>query len=287
MEEVNQMTVASLQKNLSSYPLSLEDFFVLLSFVTSKSKTFLLAHPEYCLSQSEETNIHLLIQRRLTHEPVAYLTGQKEFYGRTFIVNPSVLIPRPETEVLIEEVLSYTQEITTPTTFIDIGTGSGAIILTLAEELAKREDLFHFIGVDISKKALLVAEENKKCFQNKTVTLQESDLLSAVRIPKEENLCIIANLPYLPTAMYESTLPDVKNFEPMIALESGADGLNHYRRLLEELKALSLPSFTLFIEIDPSQTETLLTLFHTFPKHTINIIPDLTGRERFIQISVS
>jgi release factor glutamine methyltransferase len=282
------MTVGALQKTIlspheGSAPLPPEDFFVLLAFVTGNTKAFLLGHPELELSPKQEERLMDLIARRLNHEPVAYLTGQKEFYGRTFKVNNDVLIPRPETEVLIEEVLNHLTNKPRPTTLIDLGTGSGAIILTLAQELT--DGMYSFIGSDISSEALKVTHENKNLFGNPSVTLIKSDLLENILVGQDENLCIIANLPYLPIDMYENTEPDVKNFEPNIALVSGTDGLDHYRRLIAEIHTLGLNKFTLFLEIDPSQVPALKSILTPFSHHTLTVIKDLTGRERFIKLS--
>ncbi len=281
------MTVGELQKTythpqVATSPIALEDFFVLLAHVTGQTKTFLLAHPEYTLSSEEETRLKALIERRLSHEPVAYLTGHKEFYGRDFLVTPATLIPRPETEVLIEKIVAYLQNISSPTTVLDIGTGSGAIILTLAEELDDTN--FQFIGTDISLDALEIAKKNQKLLQNTSVTFQQSDLLTNVTLPKK-HLCIVANLPYVPTKMYQEAEPDVRNFEPMLALVSGDDGLDHYRRLITEIRERNLTNFSLFLEIDPSQTTELTKLLSIFDTMSITIIKDLTDRERFIKLS--
>ena len=287
----NPMTVGELQK-IYTYPqvsdstITLEDFFVLLMHVTSQSKTFLLAHPEYTLSIEEETRLQALIERRLTHEPVAYLTGHKEFYGRNFHVTSATLIPRPETEVLIEKVLEYLRSTPSPTAVLDIGTGSGAIILTLAEELKTSRD-FSFVGTDISLEALAIAKVNQSNLHNTSVVFQQSDLLADISLVEEKNICIIANLPYVPTKMYQETEPDVRNFEPMIALVSGDDGLDHYRRLITEIHERKLVNFSLFLEIDSSQTVELTGLLSIFHNMRITVIKDLTGRERFIQLSSS
>jgi release factor glutamine methyltransferase len=287
VERNKRMTVGALQKFIltpqAGTPFPLEDFFVLLAFVTSKTKSFLLAHPEYELSQKEKELLMDLIARRRTHEPVAYLTGQKEFYGRTFKVNKHALIPRPETEVLIEEVLKHLAKKPRPTTLVDLGTGSGAIILTLASELTN--EMYSFVGSDISSEAQSVAHENKKQLDCANVTLIKSDLLEHITLGQDENICLIANLPYLPSDMYENTEPDVKNFEPSIALVSGHDGLDHYRKLIGEIDSLNLKNFALFLEIDPGQVQVLKALLFPFATHSFEVIKDLTGRDRFIKLS--
>jgi release factor glutamine methyltransferase len=282
------MTVAELKQTvISAKEVSLPDFFVLLSFVTDKPKAFLFAHEEYALSMEEISLLLNLLKRRALHEPISYLTGTREFYGRNFSVNPSVLIPRPETEFLVERVLAATSS-NTPATFIDIGTGSGAIILTLSEERKSMNEQDVYLGIDISPEALVVAKKNKESLQNISVEFFESDLLKA--IPEkyfEGSLILLANLPYVPTQQYRDAMPDVRLYEPEIALVSGTDGLDHYRRLIQEIITHNISSFTLYLEIDPSQTTTLISVLEsTFPTCTHTVIQDLQGHDRVIECVV-
>lgn len=274
------MTLKELkQKVLHEKLVSLDDFFVLLAFILHQTKTFLLAHEEYLLTPNEEREILHLLERRAKHEPVAYLTTTKEFYGRDFFVDHRVLIPRPETEHIIEKVITLSPA---PQSIIDIGTGSGAIILTLAKELSEPQ---YFIGVDTSLDALTVATLNQQKLTDHKTLLFKSDLLSS--IPERyftQPLVLIANLPYVPQQQYSESMPDVKNYEPPEALVSGVDGLDHYRRLITELSIKNIPHFTLFLEIDASQTSTLKTLFEEhFPSGHFSVFQDLAGYDRVIE----
>ena len=280
------MTILTLkQKVVQEALVSLDDFFVLLSFVTKKPKSFLFAHDEYVLTEDEQLHIESLLQRRVLHEPVAYLIHSREFYGRTFFVDERVLIPRPETELLIDTVLSDVSSYDEPCCLIDVGTGSGAIILTLAKTLPS---LHRFIGVDISPDALTVARQNQKLLEEAEALFFESDLIK--NIPSEYfslTPIIIANLPYVPQKQYDEAMPDVKNYEPAIALVSGTDGLNHYRELIKELKQKNLSSFILYLEIDSSQTLLLEELLKEhFPKGLFTVYKDLASHDRIIKYQV-
>ena len=241
------------------------DAAVLLAFIIKKPKIFLYAHGEKNLTTSQWRSYQKLIKRRMRHEPVAYLVGEKEFYGRTFFVDKRVLIPRPETEFLIDTAKTIKASIV-----IDVGTGSGAIAVTLAKELAKP-----IIAIDISTKALAVAQHNAQR-HNATVKFLRGNLLEPilsrllnynynkeVGIPIEigkslyealklKAVLIVANLPYLPTNRAKMLSLDIKKYEPRLALMGGTDGLKYYRQLLQQIK--KLPARTVLVaEIDSLQ----------------------------------
>ncbi len=281
------MTVAELkQEVILKQEVSLEDFFVLLAFVSGKSKTFLFAHEELSLSKEQSTHLQDLLKRRALHEPVSYLTGSREFFGREFLVTPDTLIPRPETELMVEEVLDQVKNTDLSHTFIDIGTGSGAIILTLAQELTSIGRTAQYLALDISDEALQVAKKNKSAFGDTQVQFLQSDLLISVpEIYQHDNLIFLANLPYVPEEQYRNAMPDVILYEPALALVSGRDGLDHYRRLISELASRKLESFTLYLEIDPSQTMVLQKLIHnTFADGKLEVIKDLQNHDRIIRL---
>src|SRR3989344_7665503 len=205
------------------------DAAILLAFIIKKPKIFLYAHGEKNLTTAQWRSYQKLIKRRMRHEPVAYLVGEKEFYGRTFFVDKRVLIPRPETEFLIDTAKTIKASIV-----IDVGTGSGAIAVTLAKELAKP-----IIAIDISTKALAVAQHNAQR-HNATVKFLRGNLLEPilsrllnynynkeVGIPIEigkslyealklKAVLIVANLPYLPTNRAKMLSLDIKKYEPRL-----------------------------------------------------------------------
>ncbi|HCJ45420.1 MAG TPA: hypothetical protein DHV33_00675, partial [Candidatus Moranbacteria bacterium] len=163
------MTIQELQNRfLLTKKITAVDFFVLLMAVTKKEKAYLFAHPEYRLMMKEQKNIVSFFTRRMKHEPVAYIIGQKEFYGSLFFVTQDTLIPRPETELLVERVLDYIhilQEEKKSIDIFDIGTGSGNIITALAKTLStEKENLvsLSFFAGDISSRSITIAKKNAK-----------------------------------------------------------------------------------------------------------------------------
>lgn len=282
---------------------------LLLAHTLKKNRSFVLAHPEYSTTQEERYQFDAFVTRRTEHEPVAFLVGRKEFYGREFLVNEHTLIPRPETELLVEKILEHISNIENgfqaprlenrSIVIIDIGTGSGNIITTIATELSSRENHekhFSFIGTDISKDALDIAKKNsEKLSVSDKIRFIQSDLLE--NIPKEffsraQESIIAANLPYLSTEEFSNVPVDVKHFEPRSALESGVDGLDHYRKLLEELRKIFQrqkrnSKTTLFFEISPSQKSQISSLIQAiFPRANSEIFRDLAQKYRLVKISI-
>lgn len=232
------------EQRLAKLELPHLDAAVLLALVTKKPKIFIYAHDEKPLAGQAWQRYQQLIHRRTKHEPVAYLIGVKEFYGRKFVVNKNVLIPRPETELLIEEVKKIHADL-----IIDVGTGSGAIAVTLALE-TKRP----VIAIDRSCAALNIAKQNaRRHHADQKIKFISGDLLTPIKKKLKGNLLVVANLPYLPTDRKKTLPPEIKKYEPMLALLGGPDGLTLYRRLLEQIKKLSLAHWTLVAEIDSLQ----------------------------------
>ncbi len=283
------MTVAALQKKYLPL-LAPEDFFLLVAHATKKEKVFLLAHPEYELAVEALEQAEEFLKRRIKHEPVAYIVGHKEFYGRQFFVTPHTLIPRPETELLVEAVLKIVSKQEETIAILDIGTGSGNIIITLAGELSQKK--ISFSALDISKEALTTAKKNAATNNvEERINFIESDLLENV-LPdqiKNKHLIITANLPYLSYEIYNASESDVRDYEPKTALVSERAGLDHYLRLLPQLRALSqcALSTTFFLEISPEQSQEITReIEKIFPTATLTTIQDLSGRDRLIKASI-
>lgn len=303
------MDAGSLQK-LFSMPssgprLAPEDFFVLLAHATGKSKTFLLAHPEYALDAETEAKAQDYFTRRAQHEPVAYITGHKEFYGRDFLVTPDTLIPRPETEHLVERAIAdlrlkiadWKSGPKKKIAVADVGTGSGNIIISIASELAEKNlqseicNLkFTFHAVDTSCAALTIAEKNaKKHNVDDIISFREGSLLEPIfpELKAADGIIIAANLPYLSEEIYQSSADDVKAFEPESALVSDQAGLGHYYRLLDQTAILGKPTL-LFLEISPEQSPVIKRyLAERFPQTEASIRQDLSGRDRIVEIHIS
>ncbi|MBI4713721.1 peptide chain release factor N(5)-glutamine methyltransferase [Candidatus Uhrbacteria bacterium] len=275
------------------------DAEVILSHILNLSRARLFAHGNDFLKPHQQERLLSLIERRCSFEPVAYITGEKTFYGRSFFVNPFVLIPRPATETLIHEALNLAEQIndTEHTLFADIGTGSGAIAVTLALETQ-----IPVVATDIQPHALSVAKTNaSKHKVEDFIDFKEGDLLmpivhlfESMRASSKQqissvypfkHLILCANLPYLTHNQMETIQNDVR-FEPKEALEAGPDGLESYWRLFKQLNKMRslLPRYIFsLIEIDPSQSSRAVELItHQFPRAKTQIKKDLQGLDRII-----
>ncbi|HLI52640.1 MAG TPA: peptide chain release factor N(5)-glutamine methyltransferase [Thermomicrobiaceae bacterium] len=222
-----------------------------------------------------------LVERRAAGEPVAYITGQREFMGLDFLVDRRVLIPRPETEFLVEwgsrRLRRDSGRSHRGRLVVDVGTGSGAIIVSLAALTEPRLGTV-FVGADISREAIEVARLNAARLAPGRVELLVGNLLSWCRRPAD---LILANLPYLrPEQLHEGI-----EREPEAALLSGEDGFDHYRRLLARLPETLAGSGACICEIDPSQRKFALRASRTAtPNRRISVLPDLAGFDRYLVI---
>jgi len=221
------------------------DAELLLLHATGLDRAALLTHPERELTPRELEQYRDHIARRSQHEPVQYITGAQEFYGRPFAVTPAVLIPRPETEHLVEAVLALEPA---PTRVLDVGTGSGILAITLALELPRAV----VTALDISAEALGVARQNAGALGAAArVRFVDSDLLAG--IAGERFDCIVSNPPYVPVG--DVLEPQVARYEPAAALYAGADGLAIYRRLIPAAAAALEPGGYLLLEIGHGQRD--------------------------------
>jgi release factor glutamine methyltransferase len=252
------------------------DAEVLLSHVLRCERVMLLKEPERRLSDSESAFFMSLVARRAAAEPIAYLTGKKEFMGLVFNVSPAVLIPRPETELLVETAAALLSGIARPV-IADVGTGSGAIAVSLAF-LAPGARVF---AVDADPAALTVAEDNAvKHGVADRVTFAVGDLLEPLRGQVAVFDLVAANLPYIPSAAMEALPPEVRR-EPTAALDGGPDGLLFYRRLVPEVKRLLKRGGRLLAEIDPGQARAMSALFQA-GTWSVEFRADLSGRTRVV-----
>lgn len=257
---------------------------LLMASVLKKDRVFVIAHPEYEVKLKEITQFNKLVRARLADWSNAVLIGHKEFYGLDFKVNKDVLVPRPETEILVDVVLDYVKT-KSGAMIMDIGTGSGAIITSLYNNLP---NIYLFLASDKSKKALTVAKAN--ALKNKAkVTFLNGDLLYPylpyIKKINPQNIIITANLPYLkPSEMSE---PSIKK-EPKSALLSGSDGLWHYRRLFSQLKSIKEAKVFLICEINHKQARPIEKLARaSFPKSVTHFKNDYTGRIRFFILELN
>ncbi len=220
------------------------------------------------------------IKRLASGEPVQHIIGHWEFYGRTFKTDKRALIPRPETELLVETILKEVSLISEELpAIVDVGTGTSCIISTLALELNKRGK---FLGIDISSEALELAKENVIMHNLDDIVLLTTLELSDVIEPMTLDI-IVANLPYITTQEYNNLPPHIKNFEPKMALEGGADGTDAIMMIIEEAFAALKPNGLLFLEIGTNQGEIVRSLLSEIGYQHIEIIKDLSGRDRIIR----
>jgi len=254
----------------------------LLAHALGKDGAWIVAHPDARVAPATSKAYASMIARRARHEPFAYIVGEKWFYGRRFRVTKDVLIPRPETEILVEAVLKRTPD--AAMTILDVGTGSGAIGLTLAAERPKAKAVLY----DISKKALDVAAANARALKlGRRARLSKTDILRRpLPEPKAGPIILAANLPYLPVAIWKKSAPEVRLSEPKLALVSGEDGLVHYRALFEKLARWKRPPDLLALEAEPGQFAELRRLaLALMPEAEIEVLKDLYGDERVLVAS--
>jgi len=274
------------------------DAEVLLAHILGKAREYVVAHPEQRLSKKQIASYELLVARRASDEPLAYLVGHKEFYGLDFLVDKYVLIPRPETELLIDKSLALLRSMlrnklrNKMITIIDVGTGSGCIVISLAAKLKDQlpKSKIVFLATDSSKKALNVAQKNAKNHGvGKDIKFLRGNLLTpffhkSVFINHKSEILLLVNLPYLSKNIFSTSSNSVKKFEPKSALLSGTDGLNHYRRFLNQLKLLVTNyqlQATVLCEISPEQKNSFRSeVISRFPEAIILFSKDLCGKWR-------
>lgn len=253
---------------------------LLLCWLLGKTIAEVLAHGEYMLTDLQVGKYWELVEQRKRRKPLAYITGVKSFMGWDFLVTEAVLIPRPETEILVElAVQQLVQHHSGESVVIaDIGTGCGAIGLSMLMLLPPAR----LCAVDSSHSALAVARKNAAQFGlQQRVKFFQGDLLSPLEQFRGKLACIIANLPYIPQDEYASLQPEITDYEPREALVSGKDGLYHYRRLLAQARHYLVAGGLLLVEIGSSQGEEVQTLFRQggFSPQLAN---DLAGRDRVV-----
>jgi len=244
---------------------------ILLEFVCNTERGDLFSHPERLLSVDEEKKYFSLIERRNEKEPVQYITGKTYFYGLEFFCDKSVLIPRFDTEVLVEEVIKRAPK---NSELLDLCTGSGCIAICVKHE---REDIA-VSASDISKEALLVAEKNKDRY-NLDIKLIRSDLFE--NIDKKFDI-IVSNPPYIPTKVISGLEDKVKNFEPKGALDGGEDGLDFYKEIAKEAVNYLKDESILIMEIGFDQGEDVSDILHDNGYKNIEVIKDLNGLDRVV-----
>ncbi len=255
----------------------------LMSHATGWEGAALIVHRDDPIDDDERATFDAALARREAGEPIAYIVGSVGFYGRPFVVTPDVLVPRPESEHVVEAALAELRARPPQRRRVaDIGTGSGILALTIACEI----DDAAVAATDASARALAVARSNAKALAvHKRVKFFEGDLAEPLAAFAPLDV-VIANLPYVPSGDVPAS-PDPVSYEPHIALDGGPDGLDLYRRLLTHLPPLLAPSASLFLEAAPPTIEALAELVTAaFPNAHVEIGEDYAGLERFVAAHV-
>ena len=282
----------SLHSNITARLASLSDTpaldaSVLLARIVERPRSWILAHPEMTLTDEQQNQLNASLARLENGEPFPYVLGHWEFFGLEFEVTPDVLIPRPETELLVEKAIACLQKNPTKMNVADIGTGSGAIAVSVAVNVPNA----NILATDISAKALQVAKRNaEKHGVSERVEFVECDLLPESKVegrrpdPRPLTLDLIcSNLPYIPTSTLKH-LP-IYQREPTVALDGGEDGLDIFRKLLNIIQDWLAPNALILLEIESTLGEQTTQLTRQyFPNAHITLHQDLTSRDRLLEI---
>ncbi len=255
------------------------DALVLLSHISAQPKSRVLANPSPNLTPEQQTELSLALNQVKGGIPLPYILGAWEFFQLSFYLTADVLIPRPETEGLVEKALKWLQDHPGRRTCLDLGTGSGCIAVTLA---AKIPDL-KLLATDRSYPAILVARKNAQNHKiDARINFLASDLLTGFQTTVD---LLIANLPYIPTEKLKSLR--VYNTEPRLALDGGADGLSSIREVLEKAPGIMNPRGLILLEIDESKGHESQKLAQSvFPLAEILLEKDLSGMDRYLSIQI-
>jgi release factor glutamine methyltransferase len=277
------MSPASIQSLFEQVAAAKEDRLaleLLIAHVLKTSREYVFSHPEHVLETPQIAAFSALWNRYLAGEPVAYLRGYKEFWGLNFSVDDRVLVPRPETEHLVETVLQLVDGLD-EVRLLDVGTGSGAIACALAHELPEAQ----VWASDVSSDAVDVAQSNAKSLGLDRIDMRVSDLLSAFDLNELDLDVLVANLPYIGIDKFHFVEKKVEDHEPHVALFGGTDGLRLYDQLFTQLQAnLSRPRWILG-EFGCFQREALEAMIRShFPKARVDFHQDLAGLDRYFVI---
>ena len=258
------------------------DAELMLAYLLKTDRTHLYVNFDQPLNKDELAQFKKLLERRARHEPLQYITGRQEFWSMPFKVTPSVLIPRADTELLVEEGAKEIHKSfpgSDQLEILDIGTGSGAVAAALASEIKEAK----VTGVDLSPEAVVIAIENiERNGLSQSVSILEGDLFEPVKDRKFH--LIASNPPYIPHGDIKGLQPEVTGFEPLSALDGGDDGLAYYRRIIPEAKNHLIPGGWLMLEHGIGQSGAIISIFRETDAFTdIESINDLAGIDRVVK----
>ena len=256
----------------------------LMAHALKRDRSFILGHADDQLTSEEETSFRRYLELRMTGKPLQYITGNQEFFGLNFEVTPGVLIPRPETELLVETALKLMVGSEQPPFICDVGTGSGCIVITLLHELREFPEA-SAVAIDISEAALEVAQRNAvRHSVNDRVEFVVSDCFTKLNPGQLQFDLIVSNPPYVTEDAVNGLQREVRDFEPRWALEAGADGLSVVRRLLTEAAGFLKAAGYLVFEIGFDQSEAVTNMIDRKTWELLDIHNDLQGIPRTVAL---
>lgn len=241
-----------------------------------KDKAFLYSHPEYELTESEISSFESLLERRAAREPLQYISGVQEFYGLEFEVTRDVLIPRPETEMVVEHAIELLKSRGSKR-FCEIGVGSGCISISILHHLSDASA----VAIDVSPSAINVARRNaQKLGVADRLRFLESDLFE--KLAPEQFDIVVSNPPYVPSVDMTGLQPEVRDFEPRVALTDGLDGLSIISRIIDEAPRFLVAGGILLMEIGFNQSPLVVDMFESRIWNCPKLFPDLQGIPRLV-----
>ncbi len=266
-----------------SSPTPRLDARLLLEHLLDVPHSYLVVHHDQLLTHEEEKSYRQFIARARQEEPVPYIIGHAPFFDFDLHVAPGVLIPRPETEQLVELAVAWAKECDAETglTAVDVGTGTGCIAIALARFLPN----WRVTAVDISPEALAIAQQNGAQLAPGRIQFQQSNLLQAIDAPVD---LIVANLPYVTSGEWQALADGVKLYEPALALDGGKDGLDLIRQLLQQATTRLRSDGAIFLEIGWQQGKAVQQVAQRFfPMAKIDVLPDFAGHDRIVKIALA
>ena len=253
----------------------------LLALALKKDKIFLTAHDDYLLSDEEEKLFEDFLQRRANREPLQYIRGTQEFFGLDFTVTPDVLIPRPETELIVENAIEILKDFENPK-FCEVGIGSGCISISILHEIKNSSA----IGLDISENALKIAQINAE--RNSVAERLKLEISDIFEILKNENFdLIVSNPPYISREDVNNLQAEVKDFEPLTALTDGRDGLSIIKKIILDAPKFLRGGGYLLMEIGFAQSEKVSRMFDKNVWQSVEFVKDLQGIPRMVKAQIT
>jgi release factor glutamine methyltransferase len=281
-DELNRAMRLFAQSGIDTPQLDAE---ILMSHALGTPRLHVISYPGQRLREEELAAFRAVVERRVKREPLAYITGEKEFWGLSFEVTPAVLVPRPETETLVDVALAQLRgewegEAPAEPVIADIGAGSGCVAIALAVDLPDAV----ICATEVSPAAAEVARRNAAKHQVEArVTVLEGDLFEPIPVEVRGRLdAVVSNPPYIPSADINSLQPEIKEYEPRAALDGGREGMTYHRRMLDAARGWLKPGGWVHLEVGASQAEPVAEMARAWGFRDVRITSDLAGIERVV-----